>query len=220
MTDFEYDVLQKKKAARGSFHKVSGARSKKCSLPTDYMSARQLKNMNGDVHTVELGKPISYTEFKKLPESLGIEYITHIIKTYKANYTWISEMFGCSVGTVRNILSAPPYNIKIKRGGRNSDIARKEWLEFISGDDTKVSETASESSEQDKIPIEVEAEKIEAETTTPKSERPKMQFRNCSLEFSGKFDTGRILNTLNAIVVDGCNVTVKIDVSFEEGDGV
>ena len=53
MTDEEYLFRQTeretKRTARGAAAKKCGSKSKKCSLPSDYLSAKQRKGLNGKV---------------------------------------------------------------------------------------------------------------------------------------------------------------------------
>ncbi len=59
MTDAEYlfrrDSADKKVTARSANKRVSGAKSKKCTLPSDYLTAAQKKRLNGEVKNGEFG---------------------------------------------------------------------------------------------------------------------------------------------------------------------
>ena len=51
MHDFDYDAMQKKRIARGASHMKRGSKSKKCTLPSDYLTAAQKRRLNGPVST-------------------------------------------------------------------------------------------------------------------------------------------------------------------------
>ena len=50
MKDAEYvfrkDIQDKKSIGRGAFHKKTGSKSKKCTLPSDYLSGKEKKALN------------------------------------------------------------------------------------------------------------------------------------------------------------------------------
>ena len=49
MNDFDFDVLQKKRIARGAYHRKNGSKSKRCTLPSDYLTAAEKRKLNGEV---------------------------------------------------------------------------------------------------------------------------------------------------------------------------
>ena len=60
MNDEKYafieDVTERKSIARGAFHKKGGAKSNKCTLPSDYLTRKEREKMNGEVKTWNLNK--------------------------------------------------------------------------------------------------------------------------------------------------------------------
>lgn len=58
MNDFDYDIVQKKRVARGAFAHVNRKRGK-CRLPSDYLTAAQKKEMNGAVKTYNITRPMT-----------------------------------------------------------------------------------------------------------------------------------------------------------------
>lgn len=47
MNDFDYDIVQKKRLVASARKQKCGSKSKKCSLPSDNLTAAQLKAKNG-----------------------------------------------------------------------------------------------------------------------------------------------------------------------------
>lgn len=66
MNDFDYDIVQKKRVARGAFAHVNRKRGK-CRLLSDYLTAAQKKEMNGAVKTYNITRPMPLAEFKGMP---------------------------------------------------------------------------------------------------------------------------------------------------------
>lgn len=91
MNDFDWDVLQKKRTASGAYHLKRGSRSKKCTLPSDYLTARQRKGLNGEVETYNLTEALGWKEFKKLPNDLKSEYMQGLVDKYDASQGMASK---------------------------------------------------------------------------------------------------------------------------------
>ena len=98
MHDFDYDAMQKKRIARGASHMKRG--SKKCTLPSDYLTAAQKRRLNGPVSTYKLDEPMNWENFKAMPEDLQKKYILNLQETYQANDKMVGKMFGKSDVTV------------------------------------------------------------------------------------------------------------------------
>lgn len=94
MHDFDYDAMQKKRIARGASHMKRGSKSKKCTLPSDYLTAAQKRRLNGPVSTYKLDEPMNWESFKAIPEDLQKKYILNLQETYQANNDMLGKMFG------------------------------------------------------------------------------------------------------------------------------
>ena len=94
MHDFDYDAMQKKRIALGASHMRRGSKSKKCTLPSDYLTAAQKRRLNGPVSTYKLDEPMNWESFKAMPEDLQKKYILNLQETYQANNDMLGKMFG------------------------------------------------------------------------------------------------------------------------------
>ena len=94
MHDFDYDAMQKKRIARGAAHMKRGSMSKKCTLPSDYLTDAQKRRLNGPVSTYKLDEPMNWESFKAMPEDLQKKYILNLQETYQANNDMLGKMFG------------------------------------------------------------------------------------------------------------------------------
>ena len=94
MHDFDYDAMQKKRIALGASHMKRGSKSKKCTLPSDYLTAAQKRRLNGPVSTYKLDEPMNWESFKAMPEDLQKKYILNLQETYQANNDMLGKMFG------------------------------------------------------------------------------------------------------------------------------
>lgn len=205
MTDFDYEVKQKKQVARSAKYKVSGKCSKKCSLPTDYMTQKELNKMNGPTISYNRNKPMLLDEFLKLPPVSGQNYIQGLVDTYACNYTTLADMFHCARSTCRRILSADPYSIKFKPGSAMTKEKRELWNKFLGVTEPGEAKT------------EPEQEQVEEEKPEPKKAAPTtMKMDEFVLRFSGNLTAEAIANSLRLILGDGAEGTIVIKGSFCE----
>ncbi len=101
MNDFDFDVKEKKRITAGARARKCGSKSKRCTLPSDYLTAKQKKGLNGKMKTYNLSAPMTYGEFRGIPKDLQKEYLTKLYLDWCISLVEISKMFGCSPETVR-----------------------------------------------------------------------------------------------------------------------
>ena len=135
MHDFDYDAMQKKRIACGASHMKRGSKSKKCTLPSDYLTAAQKRRLNGPVSTYKLDEPMSWESFKAMPEDLQKKYILRLQENYGANDEMIGKMFKKSdtiALRLRNALIIKPLgNCKLNR--KEKAIRDTKWDAFCNG---------------------------------------------------------------------------------------
>ena len=135
MHDFDYDAMQKKRIARGASHMKRGSKSKKCTLPSDYLTAAQMRRLNGPVSTYKLDEPMNWESFKAMPEDLQKKYILRLQENYGANDEMIGKMFKKSdtiALRLRNTLNIKPLgNCKLNR--KEKAIRDAKWDAFCNG---------------------------------------------------------------------------------------
>lgn len=134
MTDAEYllrqDIREKKSAARGARARVSGSKSKYCGLPSDKLTAAQLKRRNGPVLTYNTSKCLSYEEFRRLPDDLQRTYLSTISRVYRVPMNAIAKAMGCSGTTMCRIVQRLEYD---PVRGRKWPEPGDKWFDFVAG---------------------------------------------------------------------------------------
>ena len=92
------DSIEKKNIARSSRSKRThcGKRGG-VKFPSDFMSKKELKAMNGEVKSYKMHDPMSWKEFLALPDDLKKEYIKYIRERFKATDTALADAFGVSL---------------------------------------------------------------------------------------------------------------------------
>lgn len=129
MNDFDYDNLQRKRLAQNARYKKNGCKSRKCTLPQDYMTPAQLKRRNSEVSTWNLNAPMKWNTFIKMPDDLKQEYIELLREVYNASNTAIAKM----LGKPRPVVVSEIKRIEMLDGlQRRMNRAQEEtWEEFI-----------------------------------------------------------------------------------------
>lgn len=135
MKDIEYmlkrDAKEKKSIGRGARARVNGSKTKYCGLPSDHLTAAQWKRRNSMVYTYNLNAPMSYDQFKKLPDDLKREYITRLQKLYAVPQKAVCEMMGTSPQSVSRWYTL----LGIPHGYYGYPAPDSLWWKFIAGED-------------------------------------------------------------------------------------
>lgn len=104
MTDEKFvfieDLRDRKSVSRGSLHKKRGSKSKKCTLPSDFLTPAQKRKMNGEVNMYKIGQPISWQEFKSYPQEMRQKWVDTFY-----------DQFGCATGGMSLVFGLKPASI-------------------------------------------------------------------------------------------------------------
>lgn len=101
MTDEKYcfveDLRARKAEKTGAAHRKIGSKSKKCSLPSDFLTEKQKRELSGECMSYDLTKVYSWQDFKALPKHIQQEYIQRLVDKYGVGVRTISQtLFGLS----------------------------------------------------------------------------------------------------------------------------
>ena len=133
---FKQTERERKATGRGAFHKKGGSRSKKCSLPSDKLTAKQRKELNGKVEVYKLNEKKTWTEFLSMPEWCRKQYITNLIEQYGARRKDIAAMFGMSEGYLSKYMLEKMGGWKPWDGKASKHSPSQKWLEFLASNET------------------------------------------------------------------------------------
>ena len=128
MHDFDFDIMEKKRIAQGARARKCGSKSRKCTLPSDYLTAAQKKGLNGKVSTYNLSGPMTYSKFRVMPDDLQKEYLLKLRNEMGATLTAMGKMMQCSPETVRQALMRHGIPTNIKRMSFESKLRWDAWL--------------------------------------------------------------------------------------------
>lgn len=134
LSDEEYiyrqDIKEKKAAGRGIYSKKNGSKSKKCTLPSDYMTRKEKMAMNGEVMSYNPNSWYTWEEFKKLPMEYQIKYVNSLLLRYDCGLKAIGEiLFGITGPNLYNYFKRKGQqqylNSTGTKGGHSHDAGRK-----------------------------------------------------------------------------------------------
>jgi hypothetical protein len=136
MNDFDYDSMQKKRIARGAYAKKNGSKSKKCTLPGDFLTNAEKAKLSTTVVDVNLKKKMRVEDFTKLSPEIQKEYIEWLRDEFGATSAMIShEMFNRSDAWL--LIYTGKYAPHLKglfpkaRRPKPTKSERQKWLDFI-----------------------------------------------------------------------------------------
>lgn len=118
MNDFDFDAMEKKRIARSAFAHVSHKRGG-CTLPSDMMTAKERKELNGEVKSYNVTRPMLWAEYKALPDDLKREYWRNMQGCGGAA-VWLAPLMGVSDAAIRN--AAEVVGVPFRRGGCNIEL--------------------------------------------------------------------------------------------------
>jgi hypothetical protein len=151
MTDEKYvfreTEKERKRLARGAYSKVSGAKSKKCKMPSEYLTEGERKKLNGPEESYNLNKQYEWEEFKKLPVDIQQLYMQNLIDKHGARAEDIAAYLGTNAGNLGNWNWR--HKIKLKYMGHKTQ--SEAWRRFIN-DSVLADEVVSEPVEEPKAP--------------------------------------------------------------------
>ena len=98
--DMIEDSINKKRTAQSARHRRTHCgKSGSVKFPSDYMTKKELKAMNGECKSYRLNDPMMWEEFKKLPDDIKTMYIKGIREKYDIPDKYLAEAMGVASPT-------------------------------------------------------------------------------------------------------------------------
>lgn len=148
MTDFDYDVRQKKQLVASARRRVNGSKSKKCSLPSDNLTPGQLAKLSGPCVSLKMNEPITYEAFKPLPDNLKREYLIGLRDRYRVSQRSVAKMMGTSNWTICTLYARLQIDATLPPVTAEKRMEYQAlWDQFLAGKDTDAAEVIDEKTE-------------------------------------------------------------------------
>lgn len=217
VTDFEYDVMQKKRLSRGAYHKKNGSKSRRCTLPSDHLTAAQKKGLSGTVSTYNLNQPMGWGTFRMMPPDLQEEYIAGLQNRFGVSASRISEdLFRKSPTTLRLHMARAGLKFRGCKGQLLTGEEHYRWHGWLNGEadsDTPVPDEAVDAAvgSEEEIPTVGET----AVETKAVIESLGFSVDNFAAEFCGEFDTQTFLRFISRFPMPEGQVRIRLEVTRE-----
>lgn len=206
MDDFTYDVIEKKRTARGAYHRKRGSKSRRCVMPSDLMTKAERERLNGAVKNYNLSAPMKWAEFKKMPDDLQKEYLEKTAERFRASSATIARECLCvAPSALKKWMDDRKWKLAV-RGTRMTSVERGVWLAWING--------MIEDVEPEKEPVQLDP--LE-EITSKEEKRPaeELEMVACDVHstFVGEVTANSLMRALARITVPTgrCRVTFHIE---------
>lgn len=217
--ELESEIRHRKSIGQQAKHKKNGCRSKKCSLPSDRYTKKQLKGLNGEVMIRSMRKPMSWAEFKSMPADLQKEYLVGLRDKYGARAVDVAAMFGIIGTSLSAYLRRNDLRVFAASGGRKSAEAEAKWRAFLNGEAAQQDEVQ----EQQPATLETEEQPAEAVQQLPKVEDvaqpeavnvPRQPSMKCQTTFTmhctGAFNVYDFIMELGKFIDEGQPVDITL----------
>lgn len=209
---FISDCRDKKNTARSARNKrTHNGKGGRVKFPSDYMTKKELKAMNGEVRSYRLNEPMSWKEFKAMPDDIKVTYIKPLREKYGVSDTNIGKMMGVSQCPMQREIAR--LGIALGKGHFQRKFDKEGWLAWINGVPTAVAEEVIEE------PVAEPVEETEAEPAIDVKE-DHTEIRKAipstgNMVFEGKVE--EVMNSVTALL-GGAYVHISItwDVLDEE----
>lgn len=99
LSDEQYVLMQdtgdKKITARSARHtRTHCGKGGAVKFPSDYLTKGQIKKMSGECKSYKMNEPMTWVEFKSMPDDLKILYIKSLREKFNVPCNAIADMFG------------------------------------------------------------------------------------------------------------------------------
>lgn len=130
---FVSDVREKKVTARSARNrKTHAGKGGSVKLPSDYMTKKELKALNGEVKSYRLNDPMKWDEFKAMPDDLKIAYINALRTKFDVPDKDIADMLGVDRQTVGRWFRCLGLGLGKCAGGKKP-WNKERWLAWCNG---------------------------------------------------------------------------------------
>ena len=210
------DSIEKKKIARSSHNrKTHCGKGGRVKFPSDYLSKKELKAMNGDVKSYNLNRPMSWEEFRSMPKDLQIMYI----KKLRNEFGVPDIVLGKAMGICKSSFSRAMSELNLSLG-KSAGATSKQWFgsekssKFFEYWNKFNNEKAVEENSIEDEPEVVEEDKVENEDEVVKeTDISEINYNDYAsadelFRYGTKYNSGRYPNTTVDHIVEPEHIAI------------
>jgi hypothetical protein len=201
---YRQEIKEKASVARSARYKrTHNGKSGRVRLPSDNMTNKERNAMNGEVKSYRLNEPMSWKEFKAMPDDIKITYIKLLREKFNPFDSAIADIMGINKVSFSQEIKRLGLGHGEKHGGYRGWDQKEAFYAWASGVPTVVEE---------ETPVE-EPEEIECIETVPDPVAVEEAITKRAVPTSGTMtfegNTESILETL-AVLLGGANVHISV----------
>ena len=185
---FISDVKERKSVARSArSRRTHNGKGGRVIMPSDHMTRKEWEAMNGDVKSYKLNEPMSYAEFKALPDDIKKIYIKTLRSKFNVPDKHIAQMMDVKPSALGYTLG----KLGVSNGNKNSKMVwdRDGWSEWVEGraylPEEVVEEVLADDACESAEVVEEFVEKFVDEVVEDTREKAKIAPRSGTLQFEG-----------------------------------
>lgn len=211
MNDEKYlflsDCREKKNIANSARNRRTHCgKGGKVKLPSDNLSKKELEKMNGECKSYKLNDPMSWEEFRAMPDDIKVIYIKALRQRFNPPNSYLAEMMrvsGCAFSRCMKELGLSDGKSRSGRTHWDKDgfLAWRQGIKIPADETAEVVEPADEPAADLEKPEEVHIESMPEEVIEEEAEAtPRLLYaipESGNMVFNG--DIRGILNSLSAM---------------------
>ncbi len=218
MKDEEYvfrsDVREKASVSRSArYRRTHNGKRGRVKLPSDYMTEKEKKQMNGEVKSYRLNEPMSWKEFKALPDDIRVIYVKLLREKFHCFDSAIAEMMGVNKCSFSQEIKRLGLGHGTKHGGNRTWAEKDAFYAWVNG-----APVPTTTEEADAAANEIPAESGEVivpyipapEALPVRQEKRKAIPKSGTMTFDGGVE--EVVDAILGLLGDAC---VHINISWE-----
>lgn len=209
---FHSDCRDKKNIARSARNKrTHNGKSGRVKFPSDYMTKKELNAMNGEVKSYRLNDPMSWKEFKAMPDDIKVVYVKLLREKFRCFDSAIAEMMGINKCSFSQEIKRLGLGYGTKHGGNRAWEEKEAFYAWAHGVPAVAIDEIEKEAEEITEPIPELHEATEGIEEIGKKLIP----TTGNMMFEGKVED--VLKTIG-VLLGNANVHISVTWDVLEGD--
>ena len=123
IADFNADIREKKSIASGAKHRKVGSKSKKCSLPSDNLTAKEIKALNGELHTLNFDSVYTIEELSVFIKSTQKKYLEYLAAHVCNSFEEFCQFFKLTETRMKDYMFSVNFKYNLKSEPKVKSVA-------------------------------------------------------------------------------------------------
>lgn len=123
IADFNADIREKKSIASGAKHRKVGSKSKKCSLPSDNITAKEIKALNGELHTLNFDSVYTIEELSVFTKSTQKKYLEYLAAHVCNSFEEFCQFFKLTETRMKDYMFSVNFKYNLKSEPKVKSVA-------------------------------------------------------------------------------------------------